>query len=59
MIQFPQVAIYRNLLVSMQRYEQEFGMTPASRTRISIKDEASADDDGGFDFEVPPLRLAK
>lgn len=43
--QFPQVSIYRNLLAVMQKYEVEFGMTPSSRSRISLPggDEAAAD----------------
>ena len=32
--QIPQVAIARNLLQILNRYQQEFGMTPSSRTRI-------------------------
>ncbi len=39
MAQNPQVAIFRNLAVEMRQIEQEFGMTPASRTRISIDPE--------------------
>ena len=37
--QCPQVAIFRNLAVEMRQIEQEFGMTPASRTRISVDPE--------------------
>ena len=35
MQQFPQVAIARNLLQVLQRYQQEFGMTPSARTRLN------------------------
>lgn len=34
--QFPQVAIARNLSTSLNRYQQEFGLTPASRTRVQV-----------------------
>lgn len=36
MQQFPQVSIARNLLLILRSFFQEFGMTPASRTRIEI-----------------------
>ena len=36
--QWPQVAIARNLLAVLNRYQQEFGLTPASRTRLVIGD---------------------
>ncbi len=36
MQQFPQVAIARNLLTLLKAFYQEFGMTPASRTRIEV-----------------------
>ncbi len=36
MAQFPQVAIARNLLLILKSYQQEFGLTPASRTRLQI-----------------------
>jgi P27 family predicted phage terminase small subunit len=36
MQQFPQVAISRNLLQVLQRYQQEFGMTPSARTRVQV-----------------------
>ena len=39
MQQFPQVAIARHLLVQLKNFYQEFGMTPASRTRIEVEDE--------------------
>ena len=34
--QFPQVAISRNCLLILTRLQQEFGLTPASRSRIQI-----------------------
>lgn len=34
--QFPQVAIARNLLTILNRYQAEFGLTPSARTRISV-----------------------
>jgi P27 family predicted phage terminase small subunit len=34
--QFPQVAIANKLATQLTRLEQEFGMTPASRTRIQV-----------------------
>jgi P27 family predicted phage terminase small subunit len=36
MQQLPQVAIARNLLQVLQRYQQEFGMTPSARTRVQV-----------------------
>ncbi len=36
MQQFPQVAIARNLLLVLKAYQQEFGLTPAARSRISM-----------------------
>src|SRR5262245_43199844 len=36
MIQFPQVAIARNLLLALRSYQQEFGLTPSARSRIDI-----------------------
>ena len=36
MQQFPQVSIARNLLLILRAYQQEFGLTPASRSRISL-----------------------
>lgn len=34
--QLPQVAIARNLLAVLNRYQQEFGLTPAARSRLTI-----------------------
>lgn len=34
--QYPQVSIARNLLMILRGYQQEFGMTPAARTRITV-----------------------
>lgn len=34
MQQFPQVSIARNLLLVLRAYQQEFGLTPAARTRV-------------------------
>ena len=34
--QFPQVAIARNLLLVLRAYQQEFGLTPASRSRVQV-----------------------
>ncbi len=33
---FPQVAISRELRATLNRYEQEFGLTPSARTRIQV-----------------------
>jgi P27 family predicted phage terminase small subunit len=43
--QLPQVAIARNLLAVLNRYQQEFGLTPAARTRLTI---AEQDDSPGL-----------
>ena len=37
--QLPQVAIARNLLIALNRYQQEFGLTPASRSRLVVADD--------------------
>lgn len=42
---FPQVAIARNLLQVLTRYQQEFGMTPASRSRIHVTKEDKPETD--------------
>ncbi len=34
--QWPQVAVARNLLSALNRYQQEFGLTPAARSRIAV-----------------------
>jgi len=39
--QWPQVAIARNMVLVLNRYQQEFGLTPASRSRISLSPEAA------------------
>jgi len=43
MQQFPQVAISRNLLQVLQRYQQEFGMTPSARTRLHVSADVEVD----------------
>ena len=40
MQQFPQVAIARNLLLVLKAYQQEFGLTPASRSRVTMTPDA-------------------
>jgi len=45
MQQFPQVAISRNLLQVLQRYQQEFGMTPSARTRLHVSADVEIDPD--------------
>ena len=42
--QVPQVAIARNLIQILNRYQQEFGLTPSARTRINAAPVESADD---------------
>lgn len=39
MQQFPQVAIARQLLQILRSYQQEFGMTPAARSRVVVPGE--------------------
>ncbi len=41
---FPQVWIANKLLVVLQRYEAEFGLTPSARTRIHVPAAGTADD---------------
>ena len=38
---FPQVRIAEKLSVQLTRLEQEFGLTPASRSRVSVQDAAT------------------
>ena len=38
MAQFPQVSIAKNLLQLVRVYQQEFGMTPSSRTQVKTSD---------------------
>ncbi len=40
--QLPQVAIARNLLAALLGFQREFGMTPASRSRIVVEQEQSS-----------------
>ena len=47
MQQFPQVAIARNLLLVLRAYQQEFGLTPASRSRIVTADDGGTESDAG------------
>lgn len=48
MQQFPQVAISRHLIQVLRAYQQEFGLTPSSRSRIVCGDSDSADDVESF-----------
>ena len=49
MQQFPQVSISRNLLHQLRGLYQEFGLTPASRTRVEVGSRGSQfDDDDAF-----------
>ena len=43
MAQFSQVSIARHLLAQLKTFYQEFGMTPASRTRIEVEDDEFSD----------------
>lgn len=46
MQQVPQVSIARTLLLVLRAYQQEFGLTPASRSRVSmVASDRSADPD--------------
>lgn len=42
--QVPQVAIARTLLQLLNRFQQEFGMTPASRSRIEVPESRAGDE---------------
>jgi P27 family predicted phage terminase small subunit len=44
MQQWPQVSIARNLLLVLRSYQQEFGLTPAARSRIQVGEPAPATD---------------
>ena len=45
MQQFPQVSIYAKLDVALRRMEEQFGMSPAARTRIQVAVDANEPDD--------------
>ncbi len=46
--QFPQVGVANKLAVQLTRLEQEFGMTPSSRTRIRIERDDQIDEFEAF-----------
>ena len=48
--QFPQVSIANKLAINLTRLEQEFGMTPAARTRIHINSPQPASEIGRMYF---------
>jgi P27 family predicted phage terminase small subunit len=48
MVQFPQVSIARNLLSIIRGYQQEFGLTPSSRSRIVAGFGANDDEEEAF-----------
>ncbi len=43
--QVPQVAIARTLMQVLNRYQQDFGLTPSARTRIQVPADARPKDD--------------
>ena len=43
MAQFPQVSIAKSLLQIVRAYQQEFGMTPSARTRVSVTPQMEID----------------
>jgi P27 family predicted phage terminase small subunit len=43
--QFPQVTTARTLLNTLRAFQQEFGMTPSSRTRIEVSPSYDPDDE--------------
>jgi P27 family predicted phage terminase small subunit len=45
MVQFPQVSIYNKLGMVLLRLEQEFGMTPSSRSRVQVPDDGKGDNE--------------
>lgn len=56
----PQVNIARDLLATVRLYQQEFGMTPSSRTRVStIGNDGEDDDDERFFGPKPVPNLPK
>ena len=52
--QFPQVSIAQKLLTNLLRYQQEFGLTPSSRSGIECTVERTLDDLDRFLAERPP-----
>jgi P27 family predicted phage terminase small subunit len=46
--QVPQVSIARNLVQVLNRYQQEFGLTPSARTRIHAKPQDKKNDKERF-----------
>ncbi len=51
MQQFPQVAVARNCLLILKGYQQEFGLTPAARSRIQLP----GDPDGSEEDEATSI----
>lgn len=50
MQQFPQVSIARNLLLLLKAYQQEFGLTPSSRSRVVVVADEDPDDEAARFF---------
>jgi P27 family predicted phage terminase small subunit len=62
MAQFPQVSIARNLIQVLRSYQQEFGLTPSSRTRVHASPftEADAAEDAEvFGLQPRPQRYGR
>jgi len=56
--QFPQVSIAQKLLTNLLRYQQEFGLTPSSRSGITTTGEREPDDLDLFRSQCQELRFA-
>ena len=59
MAPFPQVAIVRSCLQAMRAYQQEFGMTPSSRTRVETIPDLYMDPDEERFFGPKPFGRPK
>lgn len=42
--QWPQVSIYNKMLAALRQYQQEFGLTPSSRSAIKVNANAGEDE---------------
>lgn len=49
-VQFPEVAIAHRLSAALLKIEQEFGMTPSARSRITVPEQKSKEDNGKLRF---------
>lgn len=57
--QFPQVGIAQKLLTNLLRYQQEFGLTPSSRSGLAVGTDEASEDIDDFVARKPVMRIAE